>query len=318
MGVNGWVDIHGHFSPPMSEEARQSFFDLANKNCFLLSEPWKWTYQDTLSYMDKANIKFQFLSNIPGSYDALKASNDYGASIVTQHPSRFGLLAAIPTENPGNALSEIARARGPLKADGYAVTCCYDGTYLSDPKLDPVWEELNRLQAVVFIHPNAVAPPTLGRPQPLIEVAFETCRTLVSMLYDGHFARYPDIKFIVAHCGGTLPVLASRLQLLGCASWVPNPRGLTPDEIKTQLSSLYLDTAASCPSGLGPALEMTSPSHIVYGADCGVACSTEETMEANKAALLNYERLSKAEIDAIGTNVLSLFPRVAARLNDSM
>lgn len=72
MGVNGWVDNHGYFSPPMSEEARRSLFDLANKNCFLLSEPWKWTYQDTLSYMDKANIKFQFLSNIPGSYDALK------------------------------------------------------------------------------------------------------------------------------------------------------------------------------------------------------------------------------------------------------
>ncbi|KAK7229518.1 hypothetical protein V2G26_001688 [Clonostachys chloroleuca] len=299
MGVNGWVDNHGYFSPPMSEEARRSLFDLANKNCFLLSEPWKWTYQDTLSYMDKANIKFQFLSNIPGSYDALKGIQRLRS-------------------NPKNALSEIARAQGPLKADGYAVTCCYDGTYLSDPKLDPVWEKLNRLQAVVFVHPNAVAPPTLGRPQPLIEVAFETCRTLVSMLYSGHLAKYPDIKFIVAHCGGTLPVLASRLQLLGCASWVPNSQGLIPDDIKTQLSSLYLDTAASCPSGLGPALEMTSPSHIVYGADCGVACSTEETMEANKAALLSYERLSEAEIDAIGTNVLSLFPRVAARLSGSL
>ena len=141
-----------------------------------------------------------------------------------------------------------------------------------------------------------------------------TCRTVVSMLYKGHLAKYRGIKFVVSHCGGSLPAIASPLDLLGCESWVPNPLRLTSDNIKAQLSGLYLDTAASCPSGLGPALVMTSPSHIVYGTDCGVACSNEKTMEANKAALLNYGGLNEVQVDAIRANALSLFPRTVERL----
>ena len=85
-------------------------------------------------------------------------------------------------------------------------------------------------------------------------------------------------------------------------------------DIKEQLSSLYLDTAATCPSGLGPAINMTCPSPIVYGSDCGVACSTEQTMEANKNALLQYDGLSKEEINAIGRHALTLFPSIVERM----
>ncbi|KAH8674272.1 hypothetical protein BX600DRAFT_410809 [Xylariales sp. PMI_506] len=309
-----WVDIHGHFFPPMSEEEVQLRWKLSNENCFLLAEPYRWSLSSTLEYLDRAGISFQFLSNIPNTLVALKASNDYGASIVAQHPSRFGLLAAIPTDDASSALEEIGRSIRELGADGFAVTCCYNGVYLSDAKLDLVWEELNRLKATVFVHPNGYARPPLGQPVPLVEAAFETCRTIVSMLYSGHFSRFPDVRLVVAHCGGALPALASRLELLGGESWVPNPLGLTAKDIKEQLGRLFLDTAASCPSGLGPALEMTSPSNIVYGADCGVPCSTERTMDANRLAILNYKRLNEDEINAIGRNVMVLFPKTVARL----
>jgi 6-methylsalicylate decarboxylase len=56
---------------------------------------------------------------------------------------------------------------------------------------------------------------------PLIEVAFETARTLVNMLYAGTFRRYPNIKFIASHGGVALPPLADRLELLGTEPWVP-------------------------------------------------------------------------------------------------
>ena len=256
----------------------------------------------------------QFLSNIPKTIDALKSSNDYAASLVKKYPTRFGLLAALPTNNPEECLKEIDRATTELGADGFAVTARYNEVYLGDRSLDSVWEELNKRKAVVFVHPDAYAPPSMGRPSPLIEVAFETTRTVVDMLYAGTFRRYPNVIFVIAHCGGCLPVLSGRLELLGAEPWVPNPEKITKAEIKEQLSRLYLDTAATAPTGLAPALHMVAPNHIVYGDDCGVPCSTDETMEENRMKVLGYEGLEKAKVEAIGRNVLKLFPAAEKRL----
>ena len=281
---------------------------------FLVPEPFEWTPESTLAYLDKAGIAMQMLSNLPKQLDALKESNDYAASLVRKHPNRFGLLAALPTDSPEAALAEMDRATHELHADGFAVTCNYNGVFLGDSSLDPVWAELNRQYAAVFVHPDAYAPASMGRPSPLIEVAFETARTVVDMLYAGIFRKFPRVTFILAHCGGALPVLSGRLKLLGTEPWVPNPNKITQEEIQEQLARLYLDTAATAPTGMAAALHMVSPDHLVYGADCGVPCSTESTMEANKKAVLEYEGLSRSQRDAIGRNVLSLFPAAAARL----
>ena len=314
--ANGWIDIHGHFTPPTSLQDRERRWQSMREAQFLLSKPFEWTPEGTLAYMDKAGIAMQMLSNLPKQLDALKESNDYAASLVRKYPIRFGLLAALPTDNPEAALAEIDRATQELHADGFAVTCNYNGVFLGDSSLDPVWSELNRRHAVVFVHPDAYAPPSMGRPSPLIEVAFETARTVVNMLYAGTFRKFPHIRFILAHCGGALPVLSGRLRLLGTEAWVPNPNNITQEEIQEQLARLYLDTAATAPTGIAPALHMVPADHLVYGADCGVPCSTESTMEANRKAVLEYEGLSKVQRNAIGRNILLLLPAAAKRLEE--
>lgn len=313
--ANGWIDIHGHFTPPTSSEDRErTWHGMRKVKLFMLPEPFEWTPESTLAYLDKAGIAMQMLSNLPKKLDALRKSNDYAASLVGKYPTRFGLLAALPTDNPDAALAEIDRATHQLHADGFAVTCNYNGVFLGDPTLDPVWSELSRRHAVVFVHPDAYAPASMGRPSPLIEVAFETTRTVVDMLYAGTFRKFPKVTFILAHCGGALPVLSGRLKLLGTEPWVPNPNNITQKEIQEQLAKLYLDTAATAPTGIALALHMVPADHLVYGADCGVPCSTEATMEANRKAVLEFEGLSTSQCNAIGRNVLSLFPAAAERL----
>ncbi|MCJ1460295.1 hypothetical protein MMC28_010674 [Mycoblastus sanguinarius] len=312
--ASGWIDVHGHFTPPTSSEEREKRWHAMREARFMVPEPFEWSPETTLSYLDRAGIAMQMLSNLPKQLDALKDSNDYAASLVTKYPSRFGFLAALPTNNPQAALAEIERSNHKHRADGFAVTCNYNGVFLGDSILKPVWDELNRQHAVVFVHPDAYSPPSLGRPSPLIEVAFETARTVVDMLYAGVFRNYPKIRFILAHCGGALPVLSGRLRLLGTEPWVPNPNNITQEEIQEQLGRLYLDTAATAPTGMAPALHMVPPDHLVYGADCGVPCSTESTMEANKKAVLGYNGLSENQLQAIGRNVLPLFPAAEARL----
>ena len=309
-----WIDVHAHFMVPQTEEELKRSAIARCERCFLVPELYQWTAEAAIEHMDRNGIAMQLLSNIPKSLKALRESNEHGASIVASHPSRFGLLLALPTNDPDACLAEIGRA-DILKADGYAVTCRYNDVYLSDLRLEPVWDELQRRGATVFVHPDAYAEPSMGRPTALLEVAFETTRTIVDMLYAGIFRRYPGIKFIVAHCGAALPALAGRLLLLGTESWVPNPQGITRAEMKAQLARLYLDTAATgSANSLAPALAMTTVDHLVYGSDCGVLCSSEATMQENLRTLKAFPGLTTAEIDEIGRAALKLFPSIVNRI----
>jgi predicted TIM-barrel fold metal-dependent hydrolase len=150
----------------------------------------------------------------------------------------------------------------------------------------------------------------------LIEVTFETARTFVDMLYAGIFRKFPNIKFVVAHCGGALPALSGRVISLGNEASVPNPNHITRKEMQEQLSKLYLDTAAmATPQSLGPALVMTGPDHLLYGADSGVPCTDEKTLEDNIISLRNYQGLTPDQIEKIGHNALDIFLEAAKRLN---
>jgi predicted TIM-barrel fold metal-dependent hydrolase len=314
MIVEGWVDTHAHFYPPEDDEQRLRRWELMKAAAWQSPEPPSWDPESTLAYMDRTGIAMQLLSNIPKTPAQLRSSNEYGAALVTAHPRRFGLLAALPTDDCEAALAEVKRGETELHADGYAVTCRYNDVYLSDPSLEPLWAELDRLRATVFVHPDAYAGAEMGRPPVILDVAFETARTVTDMLYRAVFRRHPNIRFVIAHCGGALPALSGRLQLVGLERWVPNPAQLTPSELREHLSRLYLDTAATAPTALGPAIAMVGSSHLVYGSDCGVPCTTDATMDANIRAILGYEHLSDEAKQNIGRAALGLYPRAAQRL----
>lgn len=315
MLVDRWIDIHAHFSPPLPEDARAGVVEIMRQNCWCVEEAPSWSLERTLDYMDRTGIQMQMLSNIPKWLDGLRESNAFGAEIVQRHPDRFGLLAGLPTDDPDAALQEVARAETELNADGYAVTCDYNNVKLSDPSLDRLWAELDKRGAVVFCHPDAYRQGFDGRPAALIEVAFETTRVVTGMLYAGVFRRFPNIHFVLAHCGAALPALSGRLRLLGLESWVPNPNELTASELDVHLRRLYLDTAATCPTTLAAAVEMTTPDKFLYGSDCGVACTTDATMDRNLQGLLGFRGLTDEEKQAIGRNALKLFPDAAKRLS---
>ena len=134
-------------------EELQAGLKLMHAGCFMLPQPYVWSLEGTLDHMDRCGIAMQLLSNIPRAVPALQESNDYGAELVGRYPTRFGLLAAIPTHDPDVALAEIKRS-DTLQADGCAVTCCYNDVYLGDARLRPVWAELNRRGATVFHAPQ--------------------------------------------------------------------------------------------------------------------------------------------------------------------
>jgi 6-methylsalicylate decarboxylase len=81
-------------------------------------------------------------------------TNDDLRAVVSSHPDRFGALAVLPLPDVAASLAEAVRALDVLNRDGIDVLFNYGGTYLAHPALTPLWAELNRRSAYVFVHPE--------------------------------------------------------------------------------------------------------------------------------------------------------------------
>jgi predicted TIM-barrel fold metal-dependent hydrolase len=273
-----------------------------------------WSPEFALDFMDRHDIATQLLSlPTPLAKQEARRINEYGATLVEQRPERFGLLASLPMDDVEAALSEIAFAFDQLGADGVAMVTNYGGNYLGNALFEPVFAELNKRSATVFLHPTIPAGyecVACGRPGPVIEFTFDTCRTVTDMLYAGVLNRYNNVKFILSHAGGPLPALAPRIATIGTLDWVRHAPELTQESVMTQLARLYFDTAiAGTAASIGPVLELTEPDHIVFGTDFPPA--TEPVIDQNIAALGALTCMSEVEKSAINRNAMRLFRRFA-------
>jgi predicted TIM-barrel fold metal-dependent hydrolase len=196
--------------------------------------------------------------------------NDQLAKFITAHPDRLGGFAILPLPDIDAALREIEHAYDSLKLDGVVLFTNIDGFYLGDKRFDPVFDELNRRDAVVFVHP--VAPPgfdigRLGFPAPAIEFPFETTRMIMNMIGSGTLRRCPRVRVIAAHGGGTVPFLAPRMSrnLVRFGKLSP---AFTPEEVLSAFRSFYYDvTAVTHRNAIDALLTLAPRDRLLYGSD---------------------------------------------------
>ena len=151
---------------------------------------------------------------IAGRPALVRAVNDAGAELMRRHPGRFGYFATFPMPDIPASLAEMRRAFDDLGADGVILQTNTDGSYLGSPAFAPIFAELNRRKATLFLHPTSPAcfeALSLGRPAPLLEFPLYTTRTIVDLLYTRTLQTHPDVKVIVPHGGAALPALIARI-----------------------------------------------------------------------------------------------------------
>ena len=199
--------------------------------------------------------------------------------ITTTNPTlakRFGGFAVLPLADPNdpvdlaNACAEAVRAIKVLRLDGIGVFSHYNGVYLGDPRLEPLMATLNSLGAMVFVHPvTPAAYPDLKLPTFLYEFPFDTTRAAVNMTYHQVFTRYPLVRWLLAHAGGTLPYLAYRTSLLQLTNAVGQNFGLTNfNKQNLDYGRLFYDTALSpAPSAMMSVREVAPVSHVMFATD---------------------------------------------------
>jgi predicted TIM-barrel fold metal-dependent hydrolase len=269
-----------------------------------------WTKQ-SLEFMERHSIAAAIISkptvpvdDLEKARKAARAGNDIGAEVVRDHPDRYGLFATLPLINVDASLREIEYAVDVLKADGFVLMTSYAGKWPGDPSFAPVFDELNRRKAVVFVHPTTpacCADLGVGMKGAALEFMFDSTRAIVSVIIGGTLLRCPDVRFIFAHGGGTLPYLHDRMRDL-----ISEEHPATvPNGFLHEMQKLYFDVVrVANPETFPFLMKLMPPERLLFGTDFP-ALPVSNTVADLKALGLDAKVVRVIERD----NALRLFPR---------
>lgn len=230
-----------------------------------------------IDLMDKADVDVQVLSvSAPNLYrfpEAIRIPltrdlNDEFSDLAAGSGGRLRVFISLPLPAIDAALEELDRALALPYAVGVVVCSNIDRINLDDDRFSPLWDELSRRRATVFCHPT-VACCTEGLREYAMSLAMgfmaDTMFAVGRLAYAGTFERFPGIRWIFTHLGGTIPFVLPRYdnyyrQFPECRENIDHP----PSE---SMRSLYYDTVTMHGPALKCALETFGPEQLVFGSD---------------------------------------------------
>jgi len=320
---NHRIDVHQHVLPPFWSEALNanggdpSGARSGDSNHSVVPQ---WSPEGAIALMDSLEISTGILSltspGIVGWASQLQAGmarkvNEYTQDLVTKNPSRFGNFATLPMPHVDESLKEIEYALDVLHADGIILFSNYGDNYLGDAQFLPLWQELDRRNAVVFIHPGLPIMPLKDVAGPLVDYPFATTRVAVQLVLNGITSLYPNVKIILAHAGGFVPYAVHRFVELAHVFRTDAPNH---EIMLNSFQKFYYDTAlASSPTSLPSLAAFAKREHILFGSDYPFAPSDvviDFTRNLDQHQFSDH--LQENEISHL--NALALFPRLSEQL----
>ncbi len=228
-----------------------------------------------LRLMDRAGVEMQVLSaspQLPHGHDRHKSMaaarfvNDQYAALVERHPDRFRAFAAMPMPHIDESIAEMGRALDDLGMVGVTLNTTVLGRALVEPDFEPIFAELDRRGAVLFLHPagNNACSPLIGDfgLTWMVGAPVEDTICVMHLITHGIPSRYPKLKIINPHLGGALPML---LQRADNYQWeVPG----TPELPSVAARRMWYDTVGQCHvPALRCAIDSLGAGRLVLGTD---------------------------------------------------
>ncbi|UZJ53621.1 hypothetical protein CBS101457_002941 [Exobasidium rhododendri] len=265
------IDVHHHYFPDITK--------LASANGWTFpKDAHPWSPEVSIDAMNKLGIQKAILSS-PNAAENAREVNIFASGLAAKHPDRFGFFAAlaIDTQSMDAVLDEVRHSLDELHADGISLVSSYsngkESKYLGHAYFEPLWRELNEREAIVFLHgdqvPSTNSVPSDRLPIPIVEVPNETYKAAADLVTSGMKRRYPKVKIILSHSGGSTPFLACRAAVLG--NYIGNTvvgNSLSIDEMLEDFKSFYYETALSgYKTNLVALQSFVEKDHILFGTD---------------------------------------------------
>ena len=193
--------------------------------------------------------------------------NDAFREVMDTRGHRFTALATLPLNDPGASVTEFERVHA-MGFPGCMVMGNVNGIPLADRRFWPLWERASDAGAVIYIHPTF--PLGVEAMQdywlmPLVGFLFDTTLAAAHLVFAGIPERFPGIRWVLGHLGGTIPYLAERLDrgfemFSECRKDLQRP----PSE---HLKRFYYDTVNFDPKALRLAIDFAGVEQILAGSD---------------------------------------------------
>jgi len=285
------IDVHTHYYPEMFFEMIRntpSDFSFSKDPTgrtiithrgarFFGVTPAMTDVDNRISDMDRVGIDVEvislstpniFFADEAGQPEVARMMNDAYAELMAKHPNRFKGFASIPMDNPDAAIAELHRAIDQLKMNGVVLLSNIRGRALTAPIYGPFFEEANRMNLCIFLHPMI---PVNSEPfkeyvlGPLVGFPFDTTLAVARMCFDGMLRELPNIKWIIGHLGGAIPYLMERLDsgyrdFAECRVNIDQPPS-------AYLKRLYYDTVTFSSHNLRMARDLVGSDHMLMGSD---------------------------------------------------
>jgi aminocarboxymuconate-semialdehyde decarboxylase len=246
---------------------------------FMTLMPGMFDYELRLEAMDAAGVDIAIVTlTSPNVYwgspkvslQAAKLINDDMAAQQRRYPQRIRFMCSLPWQHPKLAVAELKRAHDELGTVGVMVMANIDGVSLTDKSFSSIWREIDRRELPVLVHPSA--PPGTKHLDVMkynliasVGFMFDTSLAVARMIFDGFFDRYPKLKLIAGHGGGTLPYIAGRLDI--CHANMPAARTRISALPSTYLKRIYYDSVVFLQESLELAVKVGGASQVLYGSD---------------------------------------------------
>jgi len=270
-------------------------------------------YDLRVKHMDAAGIDISIVSltcpnvywgNEDVSCRAAAESNDTMAQAQARYPDRIRWFTSLPWEYPQRAVAELERtcAQG---AAGVMVLANVAGRSLTDPFFAPVWAEIDRRRLPVLVHPTdppgaQVMDMTQFDLSWSVGFMFDTTLAFTRMIFDGFFDRYPNLKMIASHGGGTLPYLVGRFEK-GDEVEIPSRRQMKRKPTD-YLRHIHYDSITYDPKPLQYLISVVGAEQVMFGTDW------PHQVHDVRGAFANTALLPAAQCKAIrGDNALRVF-----------
>lgn len=305
------IDVHHHLTPP-------DYISALGPGIELPPPQRDWSVAKSIEDMDRSGVASAVVSlTTPGLWFGEAAAarrlargcNEYAARMAADHPGRFGVFAALPLPNIEGSLREIEYALDVLHADGFALFTSYERHWLGDPLFEPVLAELNRRNALVHVHPTCMECclnliPDVN--EATIEYGTDTARTIASLVFSGAASRFPNLRLIFSHAGGTMPALIERFVNLAD---LPHVAARLPNGLHYELRKFFYDTAQSANPVAMSALCCVAPtSQVLFGTDFPFR-SADKHVRGLRECGFGERDLQLIESD----NALGLLPRLLSQ-----
>jgi aminocarboxymuconate-semialdehyde decarboxylase len=236
--------------------------------------------------------------------------NDHLARVCELQPERFSMLASVPFPHAEEAAAELERAVTKRGAVGAVIAANIEGTNLGEVDLDAFWSKAVELDVGVFIHPVQAQPHPRSAKFALSQIAqytVDTTFTVGSLIFSGVLDRFPKLRLLLSHGGGTLPYLTGRFDVMHERMDRKQQGDVAKEAPSSYLKRLYYDTILHDPAILKWLAERVSSRQIVLGSDYSFPPADHDPVATVRRAGFSEEEIA----GILENNPRELFPRLA-------